>query len=100
MTTSLLATTTVSAEDFAGVSVPGRRMASSVISVGILEGLSHDFAREFLWEDGLPDSKERLYPYALVSQVFAQPVPTRWAIAAELCYGLAADEEIIEGEAA
>ncbi len=93
MQTNVLTKPNVSAEDFAGIPIHGRRMAASVIVVGILESLNHDFAREFLWEEGLPPVKERLYPCELVAMVFKQPIDVRWAIAAEICYGLADDEE-------
>lgn len=93
MTTTLLATT-VSAEDFQGVSIHGRRLAVQAIVTANVEGLSHTFTKEYLWDDGLPPVKARLYPNELVEQVLKLPIDVRWAIAAEISYGLAADEEV------
>lgn len=94
MNQTLLATTTVSAEDFEGVSIHGRRMAASAIAGSITFGLDHTYITDYLWPEGMGDY-EKLYPHELVEQVLRLPIDQRWAIVGQLCYELAADEENI-----
>ena len=99
MQTNVLTKPNVSAEDFEGVPIHGRRMAASVITGSITFGLGIPYITQFLWPEGM-GACEKLYPHRLVEQVLMLPIDVRWAIAAQLCYSLAADEEVIDPEVA
>lgn len=89
----------ISVDEFRCVSLHGRRMAVSAITGSMTFGLGIPYINHFLWPCGTHHGDELAFPNALVEKVLQLPWDQRWAIAAELCRGLAKDEEMIsEGD--
>ena len=68
-------------------------MAVSAIAGSITLGVGIPYIEGALWKQPLSVLRGWGYPRELVEQVLKLPVGVRWAIAAEISYGLAADEE-------
>ena len=93
MTTTLLATTTVSAEDFATVISHGRKMALAIISSSIATGVGIPYVEWAVFRQPLPVLRGWGYPREKVAAVLGLPIDVQLAIVGQLAYDLAADEE-------